>query len=95
MDYLKRICDDVDKIDSTNFGDLGKLFDGIAADAQKAKQVHDDFVEAAQDLVDIVNSAGLQQLSRGVELGQVSWFFKATDRLAALTSMIASAKSES
>ena len=95
MNYAKRICDDIDKIDSTEFGKLEDLFDRMAADAVALQREQDAMLEQVQNLVNIINSAGLLQLSRGVELGQTSWYVKASDSLASVTSMLASMKSES
>ena len=38
-------------------------------------------IEALQDLVEIIDRAGLINLSNGVQLGQTVWFVKASDRL--------------
>lgn len=38
--------------------------------------------EALRDLVEIIDKAGLHNLSRGVELGPTVWFVKASDRVA-------------
>lgn len=37
--------------------------------------------EALRDLVEIIDRAGLHNLSRGVELGQTVWYVKASDRI--------------
>jgi len=42
-----------------------------------------DLLEALDGLVSIIQKAGLRQLAGGVELGQVSWAVKATDRMEA------------
>lgn len=38
--------------------------------------------EALSELVWIIERAGLHNLTRGVELGQTSWYVKASDRIA-------------
>ncbi|MFN3169265.1 MAG: hypothetical protein ACE37E_01070 [Hyphomicrobiales bacterium] len=40
-----------------------------------------ELVDALQGIIGIVEKAGLLNLSRGVQLGQTSWYVKATDRL--------------
>lgn len=50
-----------------------------------------DLLEALQGLTGIIQKAGLQQLSRGVELGQISWAVKASDRMEAAHAAIARA----
>lgn len=40
-----------------------------------------EVAEALRELVDIIEAAGLMQLSRGVELGQTVWYVKASDTL--------------
>jgi len=47
--------------------------------------------EAAQEFVDIVDAAGLINLSNGVQLGATSWFVKASERLEWLRRTIARA----
>lgn len=37
--------------------------------------------DALRELVWIIDEAGLMNLSNGVQLGQASWFMKATDRM--------------
>jgi hypothetical protein len=37
--------------------------------------------EVLCDLVHIIDKAGLENLMRGVQLGQVSWYVKASERL--------------
>lgn len=49
-------------------------------------------LDALEGLVAIIKAAGVYQLSRGVELGSVSWSVKCSDRLAAADSAIAKAK---
>lgn len=39
-----------------------------------------ELVEALRDCVEIVDAAGLQNLTRGVQLGPTVWFVKATER---------------
>lgn len=36
-------------------------------------------IEALSELVRVIESAGLQNLAKGVQLGQASWWVKATD----------------
>lgn len=51
----------------------------VAADklAWECKTLRD----ALESLVEIINKAGLSNLSGGVQLGQISWYVKASDRL--------------
>jgi hypothetical protein len=49
--------------------------------AQRSKD--DAIAVALFDLVAIIEAAGLQNLVKGVELGQTSWYVKASDRIAA------------
>lgn len=41
----------------------------------------DELLEALTDLIDIIDAAGLINLSNGVQLGQTSWYVKASDRV--------------
>ena len=51
------------------------------------KELHDaigiveDLVSANTRLIDLVDNAGLDNLSHGVQLGQMSWYVKASDAL--------------
>jgi hypothetical protein len=47
----------------------------------RAVNSHAALVEALGDLVEIIDRAGLLNLSNGVQLGQTSWYVKASDRL--------------
>lgn len=49
--------------------------------ARKRGEAEEDLRDSLQDLVTIINKAGLLNLSRGVELGATSWYVKASDRL--------------
>lgn len=40
-----------------------------------------DMLHALRELVWVIRIAGLAKLTRGVELGQTSWFVKASDRM--------------
>ena len=42
---------------------------------------HAELVGALSALVEIINAAGLINLSNGVQLGQTVWFVKASDRM--------------
>lgn len=55
-----------------------------------APELHD----ALAELVWIIERAGLHNLTRGVELGQTSWYIKASDRLAAALAALAKARGE-
>lgn len=44
-------------------------------------QQRNELITALDDLVNIIEKAGLMNLSNGVELGQASWYVKANDRL--------------
>lgn len=48
-----------------------------------------DLLVALTELVAIIDAAGLNNLTRGVQLGQVSWLVKATDRMSAAQAAIA------
>ena len=47
-------------------------------DAKEIKELRD----ALSRLVSIIDAAGVINLSRGVQLGQTSWYVKATDAMA-------------
>ena len=45
-------------------------------------------LDALQELVDVIDAAGLLNLSNGVQLGQTSWYVKASDSLANAKSVL-------
>lgn len=47
-----------------------------------------DLLAALEGLTEIIAKAGLRQLAQGVELGQISWAMKATDRMEAARAAI-------
>jgi hypothetical protein len=49
--------------------------------AVNAYEAHQRAAQALRALVEIVEKAGLMQLSRGVELGPTVWFVKASERM--------------
>lgn len=51
MNYAKKVADAIDKIDSTEFGKLGKLFDQLAVDAQKAVSECDSLIATLQEII--------------------------------------------
>jgi hypothetical protein len=53
-----------------------------------------ELLEALEGLVAIIEAAGLYQLSRGVELGAMSWGVKCSDRLDAARTAIRKARGE-
>ena len=53
----------------------------LRAKTMRVLAAHAELVFALRELVDIINAAGLINLSNGVQLGQTSWFVKASDRL--------------
>jgi len=59
------------------YGTIGKLSAEIA-----------ELKAAAQNLVKVIDSAGLKNLMDGVQLGQVSWYFKADDAINYMNSLI-------
>lgn len=48
-----------------------------------------EYRESLQSLVDIIDAAGLLNLSNGVQLGATSWYVKASDRLEYAKSLLA------
>lgn len=50
-----------------------------------------ELLEALEGLTEIIRKAGLGNLARGVELGQMSWSVKASDRMDAADRAIAKA----
>lgn len=55
---------------------------------KRLKRLNSDLLEALEQLVWIIDKAGLSNLSNGVQLGQISWHMKANDRLEAARSAI-------
>ena len=52
-----------------------------------------NMLEALRGLVEIIDAAGLLNLSNGVQLGQTSWYVKASDHMEAARAAIAKATS--
>lgn len=52
-----------------------------AAKIESLMSVNAELLEALNDLVKIIESAGVANLTRGVELGQTVWFVKMSDGL--------------
>lgn len=69
-------------------------FQMTAEEALRALHVHHAgpvLLDALEGLVAVIRAAGVHQLSRGVELGQVSWAVKCEDRLVKADAAIAKA----
>ncbi len=63
----------------------GKLCSLALAEAKRKEAIEaaaDDLLDGLKDLVDIIEAAGLHNLTRGVVLGPTVWYVKASDRLA-------------
>jgi len=65
----------------------------VRLNAKIAKE-NEDLLFALEGLVSIIDSAGLDNLSNGVQLGQVSWRVKAGDRMERARRVIALVKGE-
>jgi hypothetical protein len=67
--------------------EIASLFGCVASSEQKANaefivkavNAHDELIAALSGLTHIIESAGLLNLSNGVQLGQTSWLVKASD----------------
>lgn len=59
---------------------------------QKLRKQNETLIAALEGLVQILDSAGLLNLSNGVQLGQTSWYVKASDRLEAARAALTAAK---
>jgi len=63
-----------------------------AAEQKRRAECYDDLLAALTDLADIIDAAGLVNLSCGVQLGPTVWFVKASDRLGFARAAIAKAQ---
>lgn len=54
-----------------------------------------DLFEALDQMTKVIEAAGAQNLARGVQLGQISWYAKITDALSAAHYALAKARGES
>lgn len=54
---------------------------GESEGAARCAEDRDRYMVALRDLVGIIDKAGLLNLSNGVQLGQTSWYVKASERL--------------
>lgn len=87
-----------------NAGDMllrmGEAVDALRAERDQlrglAQRSKDDAIAVALfDLVAIIEAAGLQNLVKGVELGQTSWYVKASDRIAAAYAALSDTSTDS
>lgn len=65
---------------------IGEEIVAREAAEKRVRELH----EALQPLIEIIDKAGLLNLSNGVQLGQTSWYVKANDRLEFARSALAS-----
>ena len=63
-------------------------------DPEKFVRAADEWLDSLRRIVSLVDSAGLDQLSRGVELGKNSWRVKASDEFGAAKIAIAAYDAE-
>lgn len=64
----------------------------LLAERDRFKALNAELAEALDALAEIIDNAGLINLANGVQLGQVSWYVKATDRLAYARAALAKQK---
>lgn len=56
--FIRDVRDAIDEIDATPFGKLGKLFDAMSTNAQRALNERDDLVKALDGLVLVCGRTG-------------------------------------
>lgn len=94
-----------DGISTERLEDLGRplMAHLIGCDERAARQVKEadslravnaELVAVLENLTSVIDSAGLYNLSRGVELGSTVWYVKATDGMDAARAAIAKAQGE-
>lgn len=66
-----------------------------AEEVRRKLAAHDDLLAALKGLVGIIDSAGLQNLTNGVELGPTVWFVKASEAMEFARDAIAKAEARS
>lgn len=109
-DFVRKAADDlyatimyaVDDylVDNTTYNIASRIHAAerqASADRQRAFQAESDranLLNALEGLVGVINAAGLLNLSNGVQLGQTSWYVKATDWMDTSQRIIASVKKE-
>jgi len=71
-----------------NQGNLCSLALAEAKRKEATQAAAEDLLSGLQDLVDIIEAAGLMNLTRAVVLGPTVWYVKASDRLANAKALI-------